>query len=303
MLFRSGIAGRTLTWVDRKGMAQAVKIPPRAFFNPRLSPDGRYLAVGVIDTNIDIWVSELARGAFTRLTFDPARDADPVWTPDGKRIAFGSERAGPENLYWKPADSSGAEERLTTSPNAQRPESFSPDGKWLAYQELTAANSNDIWVLPGPGGAPGERKPRPFLQTPFNEHAPRFSPDGRWIAYCSDESRRLEVYVQPFPGPGGKWQVSTDGGAEPVWARSGRELFYRNGDKMMTVDVSTAKTFSAGTPRVLFEGAYFTFPGFTNYDVSADGQRFVMIRTFDSESAPSQLHLVQNFTEELKRRR
>ncbi len=170
------------------------------------------------------------RETFTRLTFEGANFI-AIWTPDGKRLTFGSTRAGGSvNLYWKPADGSGTAERLTTSENVQVLNSWSPDGQMLAFQA-----SGGIWVFP----LEGERKPRPFLQTPFYDGGARFSPDGRWLAYVSDESGRFEIYVQPFPGPGGKWQISNGGGIEPVWAKNGRELFYRNGDRMMDVEITT----------------------------------------------------------------
>ena len=158
----------------------------------------------------------------------------------------------------------------------------------------------DIWLLP----FDGDRKPSPFFRTPFNERAAQFSPDGRWIAYMSDESGRFEVYVQPYPGPGGKWQVSTDGGEEPVWGRSGRELFYRNGERMMAVDIATQPTFSAGSPKVLFEGQYARNAYFiANYDVAPDGERFLMLKAVEQqEEALSQFNVVLNWFEELKQR-
>src|SRR5262249_23088670 len=161
---------------------------------------------------------------------------DPVWSPDGKRIAFRASGGGAANIYWKPADGSGPEERLTISPHFQLPTSFSPDGKWLAFGQIDPATGFDIWLL----RLEGERKPRPFMQTPSAEREAMFSPDGRWIAYSSTESGRPEVYVVRFPegASAGKSLVSTDGGEEPVWGHNGRELFYRRGDQMMSVDVT-----------------------------------------------------------------
>jgi Tol biopolymer transport system component len=150
-----------------------------------------------------------------------------------------------------------------------------------------------------------DRKAQPFLQTPFNESSPRFSPDGHLLAYVSDESGQFEIYVQPYPGPGGKWQISTDGGAEPVWNPNGRELFYRSGDKMMAVGIATQPSFVAGKPRMLFQGPYVrntppnTIPF---YDVSPDGQRFLMLKPSDQAAAPTQIDVVLNWFEELKRR-
>jgi Tol biopolymer transport system component len=164
--------------------------------------------------------------------------------------------------------------------------------------EVSPTTGIDIWVL-----RLGDRKAQPFLQTPFNEGAPRFSPDGRWLAYTSDESGRYEVYVQPYPGPGGKWLISTEGGTEPVWNRNGRELFYRAGDKMMAVDIATQPGFSAGNPRMLFDGPYALSPAAPpNYDVSPDGQRFLMLKPVEQAgAAPTQINVVLNWTEELKR--
>ena len=205
-------------------------------------------------------------------------------------MAFSSDRAGgPTNLFWKPADGSGPVEQLTESERYQRyPSSWSPDGQVLAFSEFHPSTDWDIWVLP----LQGERKPRPFLQTQFREGEAVFSPDGHWLAYISDESGRNEVYVRPYPGPGGKRQISTEGGDEPVWAKNGRELFYRNGDKMMAVDIVTEPQFSAAKPRLLFEGRY------GSYGIAPDGQRFLM----ESErKEATQINVVLNWFEELKR--
>ena len=183
-------------------------------------------------------------------------------TPFGRRMERGScshrigrERGGPTNVFWKAADGSGPEERLTTSPNGQRPSSSSPDGRTIIYTESSPKTGSDVWVLP----MEGDRKPREFLKTPFEESAAQISPDGHWVAYVSDESGRLEVYVRPFPGSGGKWQISAEGSSEVAWSPKGNELFYRTGgqkEKLMVVDVQTQPIFSAGKPRLLFEGPY-----------------------------------------------
>jgi eukaryotic-like serine/threonine-protein kinase len=222
-----------------------------------------------------------------------------AWTPDGKRIAFQTDTGGPQNIYWQLADGGGGLERLTTSEYINAPNSWSPDGQALALIEIRPDTGYDILVL-----RLSDRKVQPFLRTRFNESAPRFSPDGQWLAYISDESGRFEVYVQPYPGPGGKWQVSTDGGTEPVWNPNGRELFYREGDKMMAVDVTRQPSFSAGKPKMLFEGPYLPTPvTFPNYDVSPDGQRFLMLKSVDqSQAAPTQINVVLNWFEELKQK-
>jgi Tol biopolymer transport system component len=177
--------------------------------------------------------------------------------------------------------------------------SWSPDGQLLAFTEVNPNTGYDIWVL-----RMGDRKAQPFIRTPFNESVPRFSPDGRWLAYVSNESGRNEIYVQPYPGPGGKWQISTEGGTEPVWNPNGLELFYRNGDKMMAVDIATQPSFAAGKDRMLFEGPYEPAPITNpNYDVSPDGQRFLMLKpTEQAGAAPTQIIVVQNWLEELKQK-
>jgi eukaryotic-like serine/threonine-protein kinase len=238
-----------LVWVSRNGAEQPLAAPARAYLSPRLSPDGRRVAVGITEQDFQVWLYDLARETLTRLTLEGNSNSNPAWTPDGKRIAFVSNMV--RSFFWQLADGSGGLERLTTSEYNGAPNSWSPDGQLLAFIEINPTTGSDVWVL-----RLGDRKAQPFLRTPFNEGGPRFSPDGRWLAYVSDESDRWEIYVQPYPGPGGKWQISTDGGTEPVWNPNGRELFYRSGDKMMAVDIATQPGFAAGRPRVLFEGPY-----------------------------------------------
>jgi len=294
----SRLSQRTLLWVDRKGAPQSLPAPPRGYLAPRLSPDGQRLALAIEGTNPGLWLYDLARGTLTRLTASLPIPF-PIWTPDGKHVTFASAPGGELNLYWMPADGSGAAEPLTTNENAQWPGSWSPNGRVLAFSEADPTTGYNIWVL----GLQGERKPRPFLQTPSDEYGPVFSPDGRWLAYGSDESGRQEIYVRPFPGPGGKWQISTEGGVQPAWARNGRELIYRDGDKIMAAPVETTPVFAAAKPKLLFEGHYesgvFAFE--RNYDVSPDGQRFLMIKASEQESAPTQLNVVLNWSEELRR--
>jgi eukaryotic-like serine/threonine-protein kinase len=238
------------------------------------------------------------RQTLSRFTFDGSSNTYPTWAPDGKRIAFESNKEGFGNIFWQLADGSGGVERLYKSDSTQYPSSFSNDGQLLAFIEANPNTALDIWVL-----KLGERKAQPFLRTRFNESAPRFSTDGRWLAYSSDESGRREIYVQPYPGPGGKWQISTEGGAEPVWNRNGRELFYRSGSKMMAVDITAHPSLEVGQPRMLFEGAYVpTLTAFPNYDVSPDGQRFLMVKASEQATASTQINVVQNWFEELKRR-
>jgi Tol biopolymer transport system component len=218
--------------------------------------------------------------------------------PDGKRIAYSSQRGDSRSLFWKLADGTGAEEQLTNDKLFAGVNSISPDGK-LAFAVLNPTGENDLGTIE----LQGERKTTVFLKTPFDEGGPMISPDGRWVAYNSSESRRTETQVRAFPGPEGKWQISTEGGVGPVWARNGRELFYVSRDeKLMVVDITTEPTFKAGTPRVLLEGAFQLRSGNigANYSTSLDGQRFLVVQGGDANL--TQLNVVLNWFEELKRR-
>jgi Tol biopolymer transport system component len=296
----AGGVARSLLWVDRRGNARPVTETRRAYLCPALSPDGEHLAVTIEGTNQDIWVYALARGTLTRLTFDQSEEFGPVWTPDGARLAFTSQKAGRDPaIFSAPADGSSAPEPLLEGTVAQFPSSFSPRERVLSYTEETGRGVADIWLLP----LDDPSHPRPFLRTPFQESAATFSPDGAWIAYVSNESGRSEVYVQPYPGPGGKRQISADGGTSPVWAASGKEIFYRSGDAMLVVGLRTQPRFEADQPRLLFRGPYEepARPDWPrNYDVAPDGQRFVMIR--GENSAPTQIHVVLSWLEELRAR-
>ena len=287
-----------LVWVNRNGAGQPLPAPANAYGFPRLSPDGRRLAVGITEQQSQIWLYDLSRDTLTRLTFGGNANY-PSWAPDGKRIAFRSDKDGPGSLFWQLSDGSGGLERLTTSEYLQSPYSWTPDGQLLAFMEINPATGYDIWVL-----RMRDRKAEPFLRTASNESVPKFSPDGRWLAYVSDESGRFEVYVQPYPGPGGKWQISTEGGTEPVWNRNRSELFYRSGDKMMAVDIATQPSFTVGKPRMLFDGPYLLTPTTSpNYDASPDGQRFLMLKpTEQAQAAPTQIDVVLNWFEELKQK-
>jgi Tol biopolymer transport system component len=284
-----------LAWVDRRGEMQRLPAPPRNYWSPSLSPDGGRAALESVGGVLDIVIYDLERGTLSRLTSEGSSQV-PIWTPDGSRIVYRATRAGTRNLFWKPVDGGGPEERLTTGEYVHTPHSWSPDGKLLAYEEEHPETGDDIWLLP----IEGDRSPRPFLKTRFHEWFPRFSPDGRWLAYVSNESGRDEVYVQPFPGPGRRWQISTEGGTAPVWARSGRELFYRNGRQLMSVEVATQPGFSATHPRSLFEGQYRIFR--TDYDVSPDGQRFLMLEPLEPPQPATQINVVLNWFEELKQK-
>jgi dipeptidyl aminopeptidase/acylaminoacyl peptidase len=297
---------RSLVWVDRTGAVQPLALPARAYINPRLSPDGHRVVLWT-QGDRNIWVHDLARGTLTRLTSE-ARNARAIWTPDGTRVTYGSATGGTENIFWKPADGSGPAERLTTSDYSNAAGSWSPDGQTLAFTEQRPETGFDIWVLP----LSGDRRPRVIIQTRFNEAYLDFSPDGRWLAYASDESGRSEVYVQPYPGPGPRQQVSTDGGTAPAWSRDGRELFYTTTHsiggqatftKMMAVPVALRPTFTAGTPRMLFQGRYGATAIIRGYDVMPDGRRFLMVQQKERPAvSAADMILVQNWFEELKAR-
>ncbi len=289
---------RKLVWVTRAGVEQPVAAPARVYRGLRLSPDGRNVATAIDEEETQVWQYDLSRETLTRLTFGGNVGSNPVWSPNGKRLAFTSNREGPINLFWQLTDGSGGLERLSTSDYINTPMSWSPDGQILAFIEINPTTGYDIWML-----RLSDRKAQPFLRTQFNESTPRFSPDGRWLAYISDESGRYEIYVQPYPGPGGKWQISTDGGTEPAWNSNGRELFYRNGDRMLAVDIATQPGFTAGKPHVLFQGSYEPSPGSNpNYDVDFGGQRFLMLKQIEQEQSATQINVVLNWFEELKRR-
>jgi Tol biopolymer transport system component len=282
--------------VKRDGRTQRVTEIQRNFYEPRLSPDGTRLSVTVWDEagERNIWIYEIARDILTPFTVEGG-NSRAIWTPDGKRLIFGSGQGdNVANLFWMPIDGSVEVKQLTTGENIQFPTSWSPDGL-VAYVKLNFQTGGaDIRVLP----FEGEREPETVLATQYNERNAVFSPNGRWLAYTSDRSGQTEVYVKPYPGQGGIVPISTDGGLEPVWAHSGKELFYRTGDQMMVVSVQADTTLKVEKPRLLFEGSYrYNFTGVTsNYDVTADGQQFVMVK-----EETSQLIVVLNWFEELKR--
>jgi Tol biopolymer transport system component len=296
---------RDLVWVDRQGAATPVLEQPAEYRIPRISPDGQRIAVVINEGgNEDIWIIEPDRGVRTRLTSDPAREIYPLWTRDSARITFTSSRGGAQTLYWMPADGSGTAEPLTKSGRNPGANSWSPDGKTLALHEgsITGTGNYDLWTMTL------GNDPAPFLATPFRERGAAFSPDGRWLAYSSDESGRDEVYVQPYPGPGGKVTISNGGGRSPLWSAGGRELLYRNGNRMMAVAAETSPRFHAGVPRLLFEGNFApenSGAGANDYDVSADGQRFLMLRPVVSDTSGEpprpQINIVLNWFEDLKR--
>ncbi|HTL45624.1 MAG TPA: protein kinase [Vicinamibacterales bacterium] len=297
---------RTLVWVDRTGKATPLPLPSASYLYPRLSPDGRSIAVEIEGPNHDLYVYDLARAILTKITTD-GQSHDPVWAPDSKRLAFRSWVAGGMTMWMMPADRSAPPSRLDPSGTRQSPVSFSPDGRFLSFDQKDRQTGDDAWVLPLEAGA----KPTAIAQSRFGEGSAKFSPDGRSLAYASTESGKAQVYVQPFPGPGPKLQVSRDGGFDPVWRRSGGELYYRSDNKMMSVSISTSPRLEASAPKVLWEAEYSDgaasscgMPGVSssNYDVTADGQRFLMVRDDDANVAGTRVVVVLNWIEELQQR-
>jgi eukaryotic-like serine/threonine-protein kinase len=296
---------RSLAWVDRNGAAQPLPLSTRPYSTPRISPDGRRFLVWT-QGDRNVWVHDLSRGVTTRLTFE-GRNARAIWTPDGERITYTSAIAGSENLFWRQSDGSGTAERLTSSEFQQAPSAWTPDGKTLLFMQGNVSAGYDILAL----SPEGDRKPHPFLQTPFNEQYADLSSDGQWLAYVSNQSGRAEVYVQPYPGPGARQQISVDGGTAPAWSRDGRELFYITTlsvggqaalTKMMVVPVQSKPAFTAGTPRLLFEGRYGATANIRGYDVAPDG-RFLMVQQKDRPPMRvAEMIIVQNWVEELKQR-
>jgi Tol biopolymer transport system component len=296
---------RRLAWLDRSGKEVGMLGTPDddSLIDPELSPDGRRLAVErTVQGNKDVWLIDTARGASSRFTFDAEPDYNPIWLPDGSRIAFSSNRKGAFNLYQKASSGAGSDELLLESSLHKFALDWSQDGRFILFIQPDPKGIGDLWVLP----LFGERKPFPFVNTSFNEDNGQFSPDGRWIAYQSNESGRSQVHVQPFPGPGGKWQVSTAGGITPRWRRDGKELFYIAPDgKLMAAPIHTAgQMFDAGVPAALFQtrilGGGTSVYKKQQYVVALDGKRFLIDLSVD-ESTASPITIVTNWARALKK--
>ncbi len=296
---------RNLFWVDRSGNAEKLPLPARSYLHPRISPDGRKLAIEIEGTNHDVFIYDFASGVLSNITADGISHW-PVWSSDGRRIGYRAGGMGHFQLWQVPADRSQRAQRISAEGYSLSLESYSPDGRAAAYTVSAPGVPPRAYIA----GLDGDVKPQPLNETKYAQGSPKFSPDGRWVAYCSNESGKAEVYVQAFPGLGPKVQVSNSGGNDPVWRRTGGELFYRNDDSMMTVPVSTSPTFSVGRPQELWRGHYTHGmssscgpPGLTasNYDVSPDGRHFLMVKDDDQDSAASaQMIVVQGWTGELR---
>jgi serine/threonine protein kinase/Tol biopolymer transport system component len=304
-----------LVWFDRSGKQIGTLGDRARFRNVELAPDGQRASVAIFDTarrTRDLWLADVARGLRTRFTFDPANEADSIWSPDGSSIVFSANRKGPDDLYQRASSGAGTEEELLADDQNKYPLDWSPDGRFILFSVVrnSAAADEDLWILP----MFGDRKPFPFDQTPFSEPVGLFSPDGRWIAYVSNESGRSEVFVAPFQqsgvapaaaaqsATGGKWQVSTAGGDWPRWRRDGNEIFYLAPDnKLMVASVNgQGSTFQVGAVRPLFDLRAVTNQG-SMYDVAADGQRFLVATLAEEDlPAPVPITLVVNWQAALR---
>jgi len=303
----------SIFWMDQEGKMDPLLSTPRDYLRPRFSPDGKRLAVDFSDgTNLDIWVYDLERETLSRLTFDEGGDRNPVWTPDGRYVTFSSNRqGGVGDIYWKRADGTGEAERLTESSNYQVPSSWSPDGKLLVFWEENLDTQSDLWMLPmeeDEHGALKPGKPKQFLRTSAREDGGNISPDGHWLAYGSNESGRYEVYVRPFPGPGGKWQISADGGDFATWSPNGRELFYRTLgvlNRIMVVSYSVeGDSFRAGKPRLWSEGQFTVRGGIWNFSLHPDGKRFAVLKAQETleQTGSTHVNLILNWFDEVRHR-
>jgi serine/threonine-protein kinase len=308
---RGGGQNVSIYWMDHAGKFTPLRETPGNYLNPSFSPDGRRLALEISDgKRRDIWVYEWERDTLTRLTFAGESNTNPVWTPDGQRITYSSrEKGGIDNLWWIRADGAGDSQRLAESKNIQYASSWRPDGKVLAFMQLKPGTNWDIMTLPIEGNEksgwkPGE--PKPFVNSAFSELEPAFSPDGRWLAYMSNESGNSEVYVRPFPGPGGKWQISTGGGLYPKWSRNGKELFYRTVDSKITVVtyIASGDSFRADKPQLWSPGQFTDRGNAYNFDLHPDGKRFAVLKAPGTEQTASvnKVSFIFNFFDELRRK-
>jgi Tol biopolymer transport system component/predicted Ser/Thr protein kinase len=296
-----------VVWLESSGKTQPLLQTAGGYNTPRFSPDGEHLAlIATTGSGNDVFVYDLGRETITRLTFAGGANF-PTWTPDGKHLAFRSSSSEGLSLSWIRSDGAGENQRLLVSRNNVLPNSFSPDGRRLAYQEVNPERGQDIWTLPldlGDPDHPKPGKPELFLRTKFNENLPAFSPDGRWMADRSDETGTNEIYVRPFPGPGGKWQISTGGALYAMWSNNGRELFYETPDnRIMVVEYTVSgESFVPGKPRLWSDKQIF-YPGVLNLALHPDGKRFAvfpMPEAAGGEKGPVHATFLLNFFDELR---
>ena len=306
LVYQRGVGDylRTLVWVDRQGNETPLDLQEgRRYRSPRLSADGARLAVTIEDDNVDVWVSDLSLGTLRRLTTNPARDFDPLFTPDAERVVFASNREGSFGLFSMAWDGTGNAERLMTIEDVRtlRPYGWSPDGVVLFESFST---SSDIGILQLDGDGTWE----PLLSTEANEKAPAVSPDGEWIAYASDRTGVEEIYVERFPELGGEQLISRGGGGHPVWSQDGRELFYWNLETgLIVVPVEPGPTLQVGIAKTLFNVGTYQNSIFTrHWDVAPDGQQLLMLKrpsvAITDVDGQLEIILVENWFEELKER-
>ena len=280
LVYRTGESGNRIVWLDRTGREAEGIGDPGEYANPAFSPGGDRLAFDLNDPRSgrrDIWVRDLKRGVSSRFTFGPGNSRAPLWSPDGRTIVYTRD----QDLFEKPADGQGEEKPLLKSDEFKVACDWTRDGRTIVFLTLSKETGWDIWQLP----MSGDRKPLPLLNTKFNELLPVLSPDGQFLAYVSNESGRAEVYVQSFPGPGGKWQLSTSGGTEPHWRADGRELYYRAPDqKVMAVEIRTAGGLAAGVPQPLFAARFVSGLMRSRYLPAADGRRFLVLSMLGREA-------------------
>jgi serine/threonine-protein kinase len=290
------VGQRTLVWVDREGVEQPIDIPPGRYATPRVSPDGTQLVTANLMEEADLWTYQIGRGTSQRLTYDPGEDASPVWTSDGTKVVFRStNREGGVGIFWKAADGTGNAERLSVGNHI--PNSVSPGDARLIFTDATDGHIG--WL-----SLDGEPNPEVLLDSQFRAQHVVVSPDGQWMVFAGDDTGRYEVYVRPFPdAESARWQVSTGGGTEPLWSPDGRELFYREGPAVMMVPVSDGLPSTWGTPEVVYRGTYrLETAGFYSryYDISPDGQRFLMIRDdILGDETSADMIFVEHWFEEL----
>jgi Tol biopolymer transport system component len=292
--------GCRLVWVDRLGRTEAVPGPDRDFENATLSPDGTRAAVQIREAMTSQWIYDTARSTLVPTATNSGSDQSAVWTPDGTRLIYRGTRAGQRNLYVRPVDGSMPEARLTAKPGVtQGPSSVSPDGMWLVFNEASAKEigGSGVWMM----RLAGDRTPKRAFDPPGGEAGAQVSPDGKWMAFYAPVGPRTEVFVTSFPVTGARRQISTDGGAEPLWSRDGHELYYQNRTKFMVSTVTIGAAFSASVPRTLYEGSFLpTVNGNTPYSVSKDGTRFLRVQQIDPDNALTRIDLVFNWFATLK---
>ena len=299
-----------LVWRDRSDQWSAF-VRTAGYSDPVFSPDQTRVAVdifhpqpskrfglGTAHITSDIWILDRATGAGTPFTSEPGAEFEPAWSPDGSRIAYASNRRGTLDLYQKNADGTGAEELLLTSPQSKHVETWSPDGRFLVYTTVDSKTRFDLWLLP----MTGDRTPQPLVHTGKTEHQVQIAPDGRWFAYTSNESGRSEVYVQAFPTPTQRWQISTAGGGDARWSADGRQLFYIAEDRqLMSVAVKSGETFEHGNAVPLFDTGMDPYWGTSrnHYDVTRDGRFLMMVPVVDDRASPFNITL--NWTAHLRK--